>query len=64
VELPRGSDAIRLHERALAEGISITPGPLFSARRGYRNYIRLSCGYPWSPRLAQALALLGRLARS
>ena len=64
VQLPRGSDALRLHERALAEGISITPGPLFSARQGYRNYIRLSCGHPWSPRLAQALATLGRLARA
>ncbi|HVX67394.1 MAG TPA: PLP-dependent aminotransferase family protein [Bryobacteraceae bacterium] len=63
VELPRGVKAIDLHSRALAERISIAPGPLFSARKGYQNYIRLSCGSPWSPRLEAAIATLGRLAR-
>lgn len=63
VQLPPRADAIRLQERALAAGISLTPGPLFSARQGYRNYIRLSCGYPWSERFDRAVATLGRLAR-
>jgi len=63
VELPRGVSAVELFDRALQEGISISPGPLFSPRQGYQNYIRLSCGHPWSARLDQALATLGRLAR-
>ncbi len=62
VELPRGVNAIELHGRALAERISIAPGPLFSARKGYQNYIRLSCSTPWSEKLDRALATLGRLA--
>lgn len=62
VELPRHVDSLELQERALKKGISISPGPMFSARQRYRNYIRLSCGYPWSARLEQAVATLGGLA--
>jgi DNA-binding transcriptional MocR family regulator len=62
VELPQCVDSLELLDRALAEGISISPGPMFSARQRFRNYIRLNCGYPWSPRLDQAIRTLGRLA--
>jgi len=62
VELPQGIDSLELMDRALAEGISISPGPMFSPRQRYRNYIRLNCGYPWSPRLDRAIRTLGRLA--
>jgi len=64
VELPRQVDALELHTRALAAGIGIAPGPLFSAQKRYGHCIRLSCGFPWSPRLEAALATLGSLARS
>jgi DNA-binding transcriptional MocR family regulator len=64
VELPRQVDALVLHARALEAGISIAPGPIFSAQKRYGNFIRLSCGFPWSPRLEGALATLGSLARS
>lgn len=64
IELPRGVDALRLHEAASAERISIAPGPLFSARGQYRNFMRLSCGEPWSPRIERAIAILGHLAHS
>ena len=57
-------DALVLHARALEAGISIAPGPIFSRAGRYRNFIRLSCGFPWSPRLEGALATLGSLARS
>jgi DNA-binding transcriptional MocR family regulator len=62
VELPRRIDAIELYHRALEQRISIAPGPIFSAKQKYPNFIRLSCGQPWSDRLEQALAALGRLA--
>src|SRR5262249_42934943 len=47
VELP-GTSALSLFDRALALGIAIAPGPLFSAKVRFSNCIRVSCGYPWS----------------
>ncbi|MCI0698805.1 hypothetical protein L0337_43240 [candidate division KSB1 bacterium] len=44
--------------------ISIVPGPVLSAKQRYQNFIRLSYGHPWSVKLEQALATLGRLASS
>jgi DNA-binding transcriptional MocR family regulator len=63
VALPDGLDADRLAEAALAAGISITPGSLFSPRDDYRNCFRLSCGRPWSDTLDRAVETLGRLVR-
>ncbi|MEW5741541.1 MAG: PLP-dependent aminotransferase family protein [Myxococcota bacterium] len=62
VELPPGVDAYTLQTRALERGISIAPGPIFSPRERYTNHIRLSCGFPWSDRTAQAIATVGTLA--
>jgi DNA-binding transcriptional MocR family regulator len=65
VELPAKCDALRLHREALAENIGLMPGPMFSAsKKTYRNCIRLSCGYPWSGRIDQALLRLGELAKA
>jgi DNA-binding transcriptional MocR family regulator len=65
VELPRPVNALELHARALEAGVSIAPGPLFSARQQrYSNFVRLNCGHPFSDRIAQAVATLGNLARS
>jgi len=62
VELPEGADALALHRRALAAGISVAPGPIFSASRGFGNCVRINCGHAWDERAAAALARLGRLA--
>jgi DNA-binding transcriptional MocR family regulator len=62
VELPKRVDALELYREALEKKISIAPGPIFSAKQKYPNFIRLSCGQPWSDRLEQALITLGRLA--
>jgi DNA-binding transcriptional MocR family regulator len=64
VELPPQVDALALHARALEAGISIAPGPIFSAQPRYAHCIRLNCGQAWGPRLEAALATLGSLARS
>jgi len=61
--LPRGVDGVDLFERALARGIGIAPGIIFSATAGYRNFVRLSMGLTWGPEVEKALAILGRLAR-
>ncbi|HEY6233478.1 MAG TPA: PLP-dependent aminotransferase family protein, partial [Candidatus Elarobacter sp.] len=42
VELPDTVDALELHRRALERGVSIAPGPLFSAKQKYRHFIRLT----------------------
>ncbi len=62
VELPPGTDALALQERAVAEGAAVAPGPIFSANGGFRNCLRISCGQPWSPAIEQALAKVGRIA--
>jgi DNA-binding transcriptional MocR family regulator len=59
--LPEGSDAIALQQRACAHGISVAPGPIFSASRNYRGFLRLNYGHPMDARAAEALATLGRL---
>lgn len=61
VELPGKIDTITLTQRALAMGISIAPGPIFSATQKYRNFIRLNCAVDWDDRVNNALATLGRL---
>jgi DNA-binding transcriptional MocR family regulator len=62
IELPKSVDALQLHQLALAQGISLAPGPIFSAKRKYRNCVRLNFGYPWSPQTEKALKTLGQLA--
>jgi DNA-binding transcriptional MocR family regulator len=62
VELPKTIDSLELYRKALQEKISIIPGPVFSAKQKYQNFIRLSCGQPWSERFGQALIAVGRLA--
>ena len=62
VELPENVDAMALHRQALAQGISIAPGPIFSAKREYRNCIRINTGHPWSPQIATAIGTLAWLA--
>ena len=62
VELPKGSDSIALFGKLLDRGISIAPGPMFSASQRYRNCMRISLGQPWNERTEQALREIGRLA--
>lgn len=61
VELPEKVDALELHERALGDHISIAPGPMFSARQSFRNFIRINCGHPWNTRSERAVRDLGTL---
>ena len=64
VELPESVDALQLHRKALALGISVAPGPIFSASRAFANCLRLNYGHAWDARAEQAVATLGRLAAS
>lgn len=62
LELPDGANALDIHRRAIAHGISVAPGPMFSAQRGYGNCLRLNYGHPMDERANRALATLGKLA--
>ncbi len=62
VELPRGCDADRLFDAALAQRISITPGTMYSPSGRYTRHIRLSGCYPFTDRHIHALMTLGGLA--
>lgn len=64
VQMPVTVDALRLQRQALERGISIAPGPIFSARNDYTNCIRINCGYTWSASHEEALRTTGLLAAS
>jgi len=61
VELPQRVDSLKLYEDALNSGITIAPGPIFSAKQKFRNFVRLNAGF-WSERIEGAILTLGRLA--
>ena len=60
-EFPEQVDSLQLLQLALAQGISLAPGPIFSASQGFRHCARLNYGHPWNPRSEQAMEVLGRL---
>ncbi|HUZ17397.1 MAG TPA: PLP-dependent aminotransferase family protein, partial [Spirochaetia bacterium] len=61
VELPAPFDSVRLYETARHRGISIAPGPIFSLTGKFRNALRLNAA-SWSPRVEEAIKVLGDLA--
>ncbi len=65
VELPGEADAWSLYRKALAKGISIAPGPLFTANgTGLHHHIRLHGALPPTPGNLQAIREVGRLLGS
>lgn len=63
VKLPDGVNALEIHRMALANGISIAPGPIFSAQRGFTDYIRLNYGHIWDARIEASIATLGAIVK-
>ncbi|MGU7768582.1 aminotransferase-like domain-containing protein [Burkholderia sp. MR1-5-21] len=62
IELPPRVDALRLFGAAMENGISIAPGPIFSATGGFRRYVRLNYGRPWTSAVENAMQTIGTLA--
>jgi DNA-binding transcriptional MocR family regulator len=58
VRLPPNADAMQLHGIAIENGISIAPGPIFSARHAFRDHIRLNFGHPWGDGTEDAVKTL------
>jgi DNA-binding transcriptional MocR family regulator len=63
VECASQVDSLDVHRRALDVGITVAPGPIFSARQQFKNYLRLNTGHRWSSATAQAIQTLGTLLR-
>ena len=57
-------NALTLHRQALKSGISIAPGPIFSAQQRFQGFIRLNYGHIWNDKIENALLTLGQLIQS
>ncbi|MEM5300303.1 aminotransferase class I/II-fold pyridoxal phosphate-dependent enzyme, partial [Burkholderia sp. JPY481] len=64
LQLPNAVDAMALHRRAIAHGISIAPGPIFSATHSFENCIRLNFGHPWDNSIDEAVRVLADILKS
>jgi DNA-binding transcriptional MocR family regulator len=64
LELPKQVDSLKVFQAALAQGISIAPGPIFSPTRRFKHCIRLNYGSPWSDVSEKAMETLGMIVRS
>jgi DNA-binding transcriptional MocR family regulator len=62
VELPKAVNALDLFEKAAKQKISLAPGPLFAPKPNYKNFLRINCGYPFTPQIEHAIMTVGRLA--
>ncbi|HEY6611577.1 MAG TPA: PLP-dependent aminotransferase family protein, partial [Pseudomonas sp.] len=63
-EFPEQVDSLQLFQLALAQGISLAPGPIFSATRRFGNCARLNYGHPWDAQSERAMEVLGRIIAS
>jgi DNA-binding transcriptional MocR family regulator len=64
LELPEHVDSLQVFKVALAQGISIAPGPIFSPGRRFGNCIRLNYGGIWDAAADRAMQTLGRIIHS
>jgi DNA-binding transcriptional MocR family regulator len=61
VEMPEHVDSLSLYAQVREKGISIAPGPIFTAKDKYRNYIRLSAAN-WDKGIEEAVRTIGAIA--
>ena len=61
IALPEQVDALVLLRRAVALGLSFTPGSLFSNAEKFSHYLRLNIARPWGSEMERGMKLLGEL---
>ncbi|MDR6214531.1 PLP-dependent aminotransferase family protein [Paracidovorax wautersii] len=61
MELPPGLSSTRLYDQALARGIRVAPGPMFSNTGRYERFLRMSCGMPFTEQVETGYRTLGEL---
>ncbi|MFM0572281.1 PLP-dependent aminotransferase family protein [Paraburkholderia caledonica] len=64
LQLPQSVKAMELHALASERGISIAPGPMFSATHAFQNCVRLNFGHPWDARFENAIRALAQILDS
>lgn len=64
VELNPKVDGLEVFHAARSEGIAILPGSMCSGSKRYRNFIRLSCGFPWSDTVDHGIRSLGKIVEN
>lgn len=63
VEMPAGVRSEAVFEQAIAAGIRVMPGAMFSNSSRFDHYLRLNCGAPRTPELERALDTVAALVR-
>lgn len=63
VELPPSVDARELQRRAFQRGISVAPGPIFSAKPRFTSSVRINAGNVWSPAIARGIETVASIAQ-
>jgi DNA-binding transcriptional MocR family regulator len=61
IECARDVDALDVHRKALDFGITVAPGPIFSARQQFGNFLRINTGHPWTQTTERAMQRLGQI---
>ncbi|MFS7194512.1 PLP-dependent aminotransferase family protein [Rahnella inusitata] len=61
LDLGENVDAARIYQLALAKGVSIAPGTMFSADERFRHCIRINTSFEWGPHTARAISVLAAL---
>ena len=63
VELDPKVDSLHVFREAQRRKIAILPGIMCSTTLKYKHFIRLSCGFPWSPDIEKGVRSLGEIVR-
>lgn len=62
VEMPPGIDCFAFRERAKEKKISVSPGSLFCANGGFRNFLGMNAALEWNDQVDVAVQTLGTIA--
>ncbi|QDZ29225.1 PLP-dependent aminotransferase family protein [Noviherbaspirillum sp. UKPF54] len=61
LELPHKLPAAQVFDAALAQGILVAPGLMFSNSNRFDHFLRINCGLPYSDDVDRAIRYLGRV---
>ncbi|MEJ2170850.1 MAG: PLP-dependent aminotransferase family protein [Desulfobacterales bacterium] len=61
VQLPPSVDGLKVYRKALDHRIAIIPGAVCSNYGQFKNFIQISCGAPYTAKVENGIATLGRI---
>lgn len=56
-------DTSKIFHQAIKQGVSFSPGVIFSPSGKYKNYMRVSFGVKWDDKVEEAIKTLGKLVK-